>query len=138
MLPSSARTLYQESSDPLPLVEELLDCVFMLIRPKADRSFICFATGVALNLHRHIPRIVNFLAARREVCEFPFVPRHALRVTYAGSVKQISQPTAQIPRLSTGDRDESHFMQKLDELTMTSDKFLKRVTDREEKLIFLR
>jgi len=38
----------------VPLVEQFLNHVFMLIHPKADGSFIRFAARVALNLHSHI------------------------------------------------------------------------------------
>jgi len=47
---------------PVPLVEQFLDHVFMLIHPKANRSFIRFPSRVALDLRSHISRIVSFLA----------------------------------------------------------------------------
>lgn len=45
----------------VPLIEHFLDYVFVFIDSEADRSFISYPSRVALDLHPHISRIVNFL-----------------------------------------------------------------------------
>jgi hypothetical protein len=37
----------------VPLIEHLLHEILVIIQLKTDRSFICFATGVTLNVQHH-------------------------------------------------------------------------------------